>query len=82
MGETEIVIDASELSRLTILCPTCGASLTVDGTRKEWAARPIACSGCGTLLPDAKALLQWYRDFFDAVTKSDLAVTFRLKSDS
>ena len=30
MGETEIVIKAAELDRMTIGCPACGSELTVN----------------------------------------------------
>ena len=79
MGEHEFVIKASELSRMELTCPKCGATFAVDGKRKEWGANDAACPACGGRWHGLKDLLGWYRDFYDFVCKSDLAVGFRIK---
>ncbi len=80
MSDAELILDHTELTRLSVTCGQCGTILIFDvsgAAQPEPRATPSTCPGCSNEFPDLAGLVEAYRLFHDRIARSDLSVTFR-----
>ncbi len=80
MSDAELILDRTELTRLSVTCGQCGTVLIFDvSTTAQPDARdvPSRCPGCPNELTDLAGVVEAYRLFHDRVARSDLSVKFR-----
>lgn len=80
MGDKEISINFSELSRIEVYCPSCNTGILIDlTTAKRMPA--ILCSACSHSFSDhACTALQKYNEFFNNAVASKITFKFRIKA--
>ena len=80
MSETELILDHTELTRLSVTCGRCGTILTFN---VAGAAQPDPtdesdnCPGCSNKLTGLASLVNSFRLFHERIVQSNLSVTFR-----
>jgi hypothetical protein len=78
MGEREITIDFSELSRIEVYCPACKGGCLIDWKSQE--AFPQQCGVCGTQFSEsARRAMASHQQFYKAAKDSKLTFRFRVR---
>lgn len=82
MAIKEISVSFSELARMEIYCPKCGAAVLLDVTKTDGYGRIETCPVCHDDLSDKlKTAIMAYRRFFTEATESNSKVQFRVKAE-
>ena len=80
MGMTELVLESSELTRLSVMCPRCGTVVTYD-VSGDAMPNPTAqqCPGCLEELGNLHAVIAAYKRFRAELVQSGApTVQFRV----
>ena len=80
MGMTELVLESSELTRLSVVCPRCSTAVTYDVSSDAIPGpRPQACPGCHEELGHLHDIIAAYKRFNATLLQSGApAVQFRI----
>jgi hypothetical protein len=83
MGNKELRVNALELNRLGIACPTCKTEIVFDSEGQR-GPNGVECPGCGNLIQDAINLVRRYREFFQMCShlKDKVTVSLLVKLDA
>jgi hypothetical protein len=82
MGSKELRVNALELNRVGITCPTCKSEIVFD-CESQRGPTGAECPGCGVMIQEAIALVRTYREFFRMCShlKDKVTVSLLVKLD-
>ena len=78
MGEHELILDATEMRVIEIICPTCGGGVVFDSAN-ESQKPPSHCPSCDKGID--QEMFSWlagYRNWYQAISKSQKKFRFRV----
>jgi DNA-directed RNA polymerase subunit RPC12/RpoP len=81
MGETELWLNAQDVSAIRLKCAHCKAEALFSGTDETGPPSAIHCPNCSTLMAGAPALVRTYREFMRAVKEEGRGARFLAGAD-
>jgi len=84
MGNKELRVNALELNRIGVTCPTCKSEMVFDCASDRSPVGGWECPGCGAMMQDAMNLARSYREFFQraSLLKDRVTVSLLVKLDA
>ncbi|MBI4459261.1 MAG: hypothetical protein HY648_04280 [Acidobacteria bacterium] len=79
MGEKEMTISFTELSRMEVYCPACGAGVILDWGQQH--IFPDHCCVCNRQFSEsARSAMAFFQRFFQKAKESAMKFEFRVKA--